>query len=101
MSYMEMERRQLAERANGKLYRALGLALPEESREELDRMAREDERRARAGLVELRRGHEVWYKHIDEVTLYERPYRLEAERVWNGWLRGRVERLRDEQDCSC
>lgn len=101
MSFMEMERRQLTERANGKLARALGLALPGESQEELDRMAQEDERRARAGLVELRRGDQVCYKHIDQVTPQERQYRLEAEKVRNGWLRGRVERLRNEQNYSC
>lgn len=59
MSFIDMERRQLAERANGKLARAIGVALPGESREELDLMAREDERRARSGLVELRNGGKV------------------------------------------
>ena len=37
MSFIQMERRQLAERADGKLARALGRTLPDESQEEIDR----------------------------------------------------------------
>ncbi len=48
---MQMERMQLAERAHGKLRRAIGRVLPGESREKLERITSEDERRARAGLL--------------------------------------------------
>ena len=100
MSFIDTERRQLAERADGKLARAIGVALPGESQEELDSMAREDEDLARAGLVELRNGEEIWHRHIDDVTLNERRYRIEAEQVVNRWLRGRIERMKIERDSS-
>jgi hypothetical protein len=66
--YMEVERRELEQRRNGQLGRALGLALPGESQQELQRIAEEDQRKAERGLVELRSGDEVWYKHIDELS---------------------------------
>lgn len=52
---------------------------PDESQEELDRIAKEDQRRALEGPVELRTGDEVWYKHIDELTREDRPARIELE----------------------
>jgi predicted NodU family carbamoyl transferase len=89
-----MEKRRLAERRDGKLRRALGRALPGESPEELERIALEDERRAEAGLVELKSGGRVYYKHIDDLTIHDSPARIAAEREQVAWLRGRVERLR-------
>ena len=56
---MEVERRELEQRRNGQLGRAIGRALPGESQEELERIAEEDRRKAEEGLVELRRGDEV------------------------------------------
>src|SRR3954468_18564135 len=44
--YMEVERKELEQRKNGQLGRALGRALPGESQEELDRIAEEDQRKA-------------------------------------------------------
>jgi hypothetical protein len=64
--YMEVERRELEQRRTGQLGRALGLALPGELQEELLRIAER-------GLVELRSGDEVWYKHIDKLTRDDRP----------------------------
>jgi len=61
--YMEVERRELEQRRSGQL----GRALPGESQEELNRIAEEDQRKAERGLVELRSGDEVWFKHIDEI----------------------------------
>ena len=52
--YMEVERRELEQRRNGQLGRALGRVLPGESREELERIAEEDQRKAEEGLVDLR-----------------------------------------------
>lgn len=88
---MKMERVQLAERASGKLRRAIGRVLEGESREELERRAAEDERMARAGLVKLKRGKWVFYKHIDDLTHGDRLARIEAERDTARWLRGRIE----------
>ena len=71
--YMEVERRELEQRRTGQLGRALGLALPGELQEELLRIAEEDQCKAERGLVELRSGDEVWYKHIDKLTRDDRP----------------------------
>ena len=47
--FMQMERRQLRERREGKLRRAS--EMPDESIEELDRLGKEDRMRAEQGLV--------------------------------------------------
>ena len=44
--FMQMERRQLRERREGKLRAALGIPLPGESVEQLDRIGAQDRRRA-------------------------------------------------------
>lgn len=96
--FLQLEREQLAERAQGKLARAIGLVLPGEDWEELNRLAREDEDRARQGLVELRQGQRVWHKHIDDLAREDRPARLEAERAWTTWLKTREERMKAERE---
>ena len=60
--FVQLERKRLAQRAEGELARAIGLVLPGEDWEELNRLAREDESRAQAELVELRDGDHTWYK---------------------------------------
>ena len=90
--YMEVEYRELEQRKKGQLGRALGRALPGESQEELDRIAEEDQRWAVAGLVELRSGEEVWYKHIDQLTREDRPARIESENARAAWIRERLNR---------
>lgn len=97
-SFLRAEQKHLADRAEGKLAQAIGLVLPGEDWEELNRLAREDESRARQGLVELRQGQRVWHKHIDDLTREDRPARLEAERVWTTWLRSREKRIKTERD---
>jgi hypothetical protein len=94
--FMEMERARLQEHAQGKMARALGLALPGESQEELDRKAAEDQRLAQDGMVKLKVGEEIYYKHIDELTRKDRPARLAAETEEVDWLMERL-RLRKEQ----
>ncbi len=80
--FIEAERRHLDDRRSGHLGRLLDGPLPEESAEELRLLAWEDQRRAEEGLVELRSpGGEVFYKHIDELTLEDRRARAEAERA--------------------
>jgi len=91
--YMEVERKELKQRRNGHLGRALGRALPDESQEELDKMAEEDQRKAEEGLVELRSGDDVWYKHIDELTREDRQARIDSENARATWLRERLNRL--------
>ena len=90
--YMEVERQELEQRKSGQLARALGHALPGESQEELDRIAEKDRQRAEAGLVELRSGDEVWYKHIDELTREDRPARIESENARAAWIAERLKR---------
>jgi hypothetical protein len=77
--FMEMERARLQEHASGRLASALGRALPGESQEELDRIAAEDQRLAREGMVKLKVGEKVYYKHIDELTREDRRARIAAE----------------------
>jgi hypothetical protein len=64
----------------------LGNAMPGESQEELEQIALDDKLKAEAGLVELRRGEEVWYKHIDELTPEDRAARVEAEGAQIDWI---------------
>lgn len=90
--YMEVERRELEQRRSGQLGRALGRALPGESQEELQRIAEEDQRKAEIGLVELRNGAEVWFKHIDEITRDDRPARIESENARAAWIQERLRR---------
>jgi lauroyl/myristoyl acyltransferase len=90
--YMEVERRELEQRRNGQLGRALGRALPGESQEELNRIAEEDQRKAERGLVELRSGDEIWFKHIDKITRDDRPARIESENVRAAWIQDRLRR---------
>jgi len=90
--YMEVERRELEQRRTGQLGRALGLALPGELQEELLRIAEEDQRKTERGLVELRSGDEVWYKHIDKLTRDDRPARIESENARAAWIQERLHR---------
>ena len=95
-AFMEMERARLQEHAQGKMARALGHALPGESQEDLDSIAAEDQRLAQEGLVKLKVGGEIHYKHIEELTREDRTARMEAEREEVDWLMNRL-RLRKER----
>jgi len=89
--------RQLQERRHGKLRRALGVPLPGASVEELDRLGEEDRRRAEAGLVAvLGKNGEIFYKHIDDLTIYDMRARIAAERVQIAFLKERIERQKGE-----
>ncbi|CAN5765851.1 hypothetical protein BH18ACT11_BH18ACT11_25310 [soil metagenome] len=92
--YMTVERKELEQRRSGQLGRALGRALPGESQEELEKIAEEDQRKAEEGLVELRGGDEVWYKHIDEITREDRQGRIDSENARAVWIRERLNRQR-------
>jgi hypothetical protein len=94
--FMEMEQARLQEHASGKMARALGHALAGESQEELDRIAAEDQRLAQEGMVKLKVGGEIRYKHVDELTREDRMARIAAEQEEVDWLMNRV-RLRKEQ----
>src|SRR5215212_7718280 len=88
--FMEMERGRLQEHASGKMARALGHALPGESQEDLDSIAQEDQHLAQQGMVKLKVGEEIHYKHIDELTREDRRARIAAEREDIAWLKKRL-----------
>jgi hypothetical protein len=93
--FMEMERARLQEHAAGKMASALGHALPGESQKELDRIAAEDQRLAREGMVKLKVGEEIHYKHVDELTREDRKARIAAESDEVAWLMKRLGLRRD------
>jgi hypothetical protein len=67
--FMQMERRQLRERREGKLRAALGIPLPGESVEQLDRIGAQDRRRTAQGLVAVvGQGCRIFHKHIDDLS---------------------------------
>lgn len=88
---MAMEHRRLREHAQGKMARALGHALPGETREALERIAAEDRRLAQNGMVQLKGGERIYHKHVDELTREDRTDRIAAERATVDWLKQRVE----------
>jgi hypothetical protein len=94
---MDMERGRLQKHAQGKLAAALGHALPGESQEELQRIALEDQRLAQQGMVKLKEGESVSYKHIDELSREDREARIAAEMEEVEWLKRRLE-LHKEHD---
>jgi hypothetical protein len=90
--FMQMERRQLRERSEGKLRRALGMPLPGESVEGLDLLGEQDQLRAEQGLVAIMgEGGRIFYKHLDDLTSLDMRFRTAAERVEVAWLKERVE----------
>jgi hypothetical protein len=89
-SFLKAERSILEQRRNGSLAQAIGEPLPGESPEELWWLVVEDQHLAEEGLVELRSGEEAWYKHLDELSLEDRPYRIEAESARRAWLMQRL-----------
>lgn len=89
---MQIERKELEDRKNGELQKVLGYALPGESQEEIERLAREDREKAEEGLVGLRDGEEFWYKHIDELGPEDQQARIEAQRRRLAWVGERLGR---------
>ena len=77
--FIELERARLQEHASGKMALALGHALPGESQEELERIALEDQRLAQEGMVKLKIGETISYKHIEELRREDRQARIAAE----------------------
>ena len=91
--FMQMERTKLRERSEGRLRRALGMPLPGESKEQLDRIGEDDQRRAEQGLVFIKgEGGRISYKHIDDLGPHDMRFVTAAEWVEVGWLQERMER---------
>jgi signal transduction histidine kinase len=88
--FLRAERRELELRRKGLLARLLNAPLPNESPEELARLAEEDRLRAQAGLLELRMpSGEVLYKRLEELLPEDRAARANAERARIAWLKER------------
>jgi hypothetical protein len=91
LRYLAAEREALMLRANGLLSLALSAVQPGESKEDLERMAAEDERLAREGLLRLiAENGSVSLKHIDDLTPDDVAARRRAETQLLGFLRMRT-----------
>jgi len=91
LRYLAAEREALLLRANGLLAHALTGVQPGESEEDLERMAAEDERLAREGLLRvLSEDGSISLKHIeDDLTPHDVTARRRAETQLLGFLRER------------
>ena len=91
--FLNTERRTLEARRKGQLAKALLLALPRESQQEIDRMTSEDQHRAEEGLVELRSEEgALSYKPVEQLVPEDRQDRMRAELRRLEWLLERQER---------
>jgi hypothetical protein len=85
--FMEAERRELRMRREGHLAKILGPPLPEESPEELERLADEDQLRAEEGLVDLMdESGKITHKPIDELAPEDWGARTRAEGARVEWI---------------
>jgi hypothetical protein len=87
--FMQAELRELGLRKDGQLARLLGEPLPGEPPAALERLALEDQRQAKEGLVALMSGGKVSYKHLDELCPEDMPARGAANRLRTTWLKER------------
>jgi|SRR5215207_5011070 len=93
--FIEMERKRLRQRRAGQLRSALGVALPGETVEELDRLGKQDRLRAELRLVAvMSMDGPIFYKHLDYLSTLEMRFRTAAEWIEVGWLKERLERRR-------
>ena len=87
--FVGAERRELELRKEGQLAGLLGEPLPAESPAALERLASEDWRQAREGLVALMSGGAVSYKRLEELSEGDMPARIAANRLRETWLKER------------
>ena len=91
LRYLAAEREALLVRANGLLSSALSNVQPGETKEDLERMATEDKRLAREGLLRLlSEDGSVILKHIDDLTPGDVAARRRAEMQLLDFLRERT-----------
>ena len=97
--FMELERKQLRQRCEGKLRGTFGTPLQGETVEQLDRIGERDRLRAEQGLVSIKgEGGRISYRHIADLSSLDMRFRIAAERVRVGWLRERKERGRRREE---
>jgi hypothetical protein len=89
--FMQEERRELELRKNGQLAKMLGEPLPGEPPALVLQLASEDRKQAEEGLVALMSDGEVFYKHLEDLSLGEMPARIAATSSRTAWLKERQE----------
>ena len=89
--FMQEERQELELRKGGQLARMLGEPLPGEPPAEVLRLGSEDRRQAEEGLVALMSNGEVFYKHLEDLSLGDVPARIAAVSSRTAWLKERQE----------
>lgn len=89
--FLSAEHRSLLARQRGQFRLALGTPLPGEFEEEIEWMAREDQRRAGEGLVDLKGKQGVYYKHLEDLAPGDMAGRMTAEKERCNWLMSRME----------
>src|SRR5919107_3717142 len=94
-SFMRKERRELELRKEGQLAELLGEALAGEPPAALLRLAREDQRQAKVGLVALTSNGKTYYKLVEELTEGDMEARIAADRLREAWLKERRDRWLD------
>jgi hypothetical protein len=91
--FMRLEHRRLEERRAGKLRRALGEALPGETKAQLDRIGEADRIRACQGFVAVvGPDGRASYRYIEALGGEDIENRLAAEWLEEGWLKQRAKR---------
>jgi hypothetical protein len=89
--FMQEERRELELRKGGQLARMLGEPLPGEPPAMVLQLASEDRKQAEEGLVALMSDGEVFYKHLEDLSLGDVPARIAATSSRTAWLKERQE----------
>lgn len=87
--FMRDESRELELRKNGELARSLGEPLQGELPAQLRKLAAEDQRQAKEGLVALMSGGKTSYKRLEDLTPEDLPSRTAANRLRTTWLKER------------
>ena len=89
--FMQAERHELELRKDGQLAKMLGEPLPGEPPAMVLRLASEDRKQAEEGLVALMSDGEVFYKHLEDLSLGDVPARIAATSSRTAWLKERQE----------
>ena len=89
--FMQAERHELELRKDGQLAKMLGEPLPGEPPAMVLRLASEDRKQAEEGLVALMSDGEVFYKHLEDLSLGDVPARIAAVSSRTAWLKERQE----------
>ena len=87
--FVEAEFRGLRLRQEGQLGSLLGEPMAGESAAALERLAFEDQRQARSGLIALMRNGRTAYKRVEELREGDIPARAAADRLRTTWLKER------------